>query len=357
MGFINTVNNDEHKLRISLSTRALITITEDMSVFGVTSVSNFINTVFANFYSDAKSSISLQLEQLRLELERRLTEEEKQIKKEIARDAIEWIIKLEENKLIKFKNDRLHNDEKKSGKLYYISKENLHYLIDECNEEEYYDRPGLYFRAVLEEYCSLPFVERVRIYKKDVYDIIEQAINESRQLKVNINSNESPQSFIVYPYTIMSDPLNSQSYLVCYSMKTGQSDRDKIVASFSMTRLNMPVMTRKTFHLNKQEISNIKSQLEKNSPAYLIGKPEQIKVKLTKKGKVFYQSRLHSRPEKIEDLSSENIYIFDCTQQQAFNYFFSFGADAEIIKPKELRERFKKTYESALKKYSSQSES
>ena len=118
-----------------------------------------------------------------------------------------------------------------------------------------------------------------------------------------------------------------------------------------MARINAPTMLSKTFHLNKQEIANIESQLSNYSPAYLIGKPELIKVKLTKKGKQSYQSRLYSRPEKIESLSTDDVYVFDCTQQQIFNYFFSFGADAKIISPESLRNRFISTYNEALKQY------
>lgn len=118
-----------------------------------------------------------------------------------------------------------------------------------------------------------------------------------------------------------------------------------------MARITSPTMLTKTFHLNKHEITNIETQIANYSPAYLIGKPEQIKVKLTKKGKQSYQSRLYSRPEKIESLSTDDVYVFNCTQQQIYNYFFSFGADAEIISPEYLRNRFRNAHEKALEKY------
>ena len=118
-----------------------------------------------------------------------------------------------------------------------------------------------------------------------------------------------------------------------------------------MARINTPTLLSKTFHLNKQEIANIEAQLSNYSPAYLIGKPEQIKVRLTKKGKQSYQTRLYSRPEKIESLSTDDTYVFNCTQQQIFNYFFPFGADAEIISPESLRNRFKNALEKSLSQY------
>jgi len=55
------------------------------------------------------------------------------------------------------------------------------------------------------------------------------------------------------------------------------------------------------------------------------------------------------RPDIIK--SADDIFEFNCTQYQIFNYFFPFGEDVEILSPKELRERFIKTYDNALKKY------
>ena len=95
----------------------------------------------------------------------------------------------------------------------------------------------------------------------------------------------------------------------------------------------------------------IETQLSNYSPAYLVGKPEQIRVRLTPKGKLSYQTRLYSCPEKIEALSTDDTYVFDCTQQQIFNYFFSFGPDAEIISPEYLRNRFRNVYENAFTQY------
>lgn len=67
--------------------------------------------------------------------------------------------------------------------------------------------------------------------------------------------------------------------------------------------------------------------------------------------KEFIRSKLSSRPEKIEALSTDDVYVFDCSLRQAFNYFFSFGADAEILSPDELRNEFIENYSSALTIY------
>ncbi len=351
MGFIDEngypLINEEQKIRIALSDRAKLTMAEDMDVFGTPRAATFVNTVFDNFKAEAKSSISLYLQQRDIELDRLFTGAKLDaISKKIAIDQILSVEKKEiQSKIAKYSKT------KGESKLYHINDNNVKYLLEDCDEEQYYSRPSLYIRSIIEEYCSLPFIKRERIYRKDIYEKIERACVEKIILKIKANYYGKDQLFYVYPYKIVPDPFHTQAYLVCYSRKAEDEEKDKIVASFSMARISSPTMLTKTFHLKKQEISNIDSLIAIYSPAYLIGKPEQISVRLTKKGKQSYQSRLYSRPEKIESLSNEDIYVFDCTPQQIFNYFFSFAADAEIISPEYLRNRFKNVHEKALRKY------
>ena len=351
MGFVDEngypLINEEQKIRIALSERAQLIMCEDMDVFGTSKAATFINTVFNNYKSDAKSSISLYLQQREIELERLFTDTKLD---EISRRiATEQILAVEEKAIIDKTSD--YYSTKGKSKLYHINDSNVNYLVEDCDEDQHYNRPGLYIRSIIEEYCSLPFIKRERIYRKDVYEIIERACQEKKILKIKANYYGMNQLFYVYPYKIVPDSFHTQSYLACYSRKADEEELKKVVASFSMARMNTPTMLTKTFHLNKQEILNIESQLSNYSPAYLIGKPEQIKVKLTKKGKQSYQSRLYSRPEKIESLSTDDVYVFDCTQQQIYNYFFPFGPDAEIISPEDLRNRFKNNLTKALEKY------
>ena len=351
MGFTDvngsSLINDEQKIRVALSDRARIIMTEDMEVFGTTKEASFINTVLYNYKDEAKSSISLYLQQRLLELDRLFSTSELDTKsKEI---SIDQILNHEKTELLKKKEEIL--SAKSTSKLYHINDQNIDHLIYESEEDKYYGRPGLYIHAIMEEYCSLPFIERERIFRKDIYDIVDRACKETRILKIHSNIESKDRLFYVYPYKIVPDPFHTQSYLVCYSRTAEEKDSDKVVASFSMARINRPSMLTKTFHLNKQEIANIEFQLSNNSPAYLLGKPEQVKVKLTKHGKQIFQKKLFSRPLKIDELSTDDIYVFDCTLRQAYNYFFSFGPDAEILEPKQLRDEFKLNLSNAIKKY------
>jgi hypothetical protein len=320
---------------------------EDMDVFKISKAATFINTVFCNYKAEAKSSITFYLQQRELELDRLFNDSK--LDNTSKRIAIDKILSSEKKEI----HDRLseYSSAKGESKLYHINDANVEYLLEDCDEDQYYSRPGAYMRSVIEEYCALPFIKRERIFRKEIYETIEQACREKRILKVKANYYGADQLFYVYPYKIVPDPFHTQSYLVCYSRKAEEAEKDKIIASFSMARINAPTMLIKSFHLNKQEITNIESEISSHSPAYLVGKPEQISVKLTQKGKRSYQSRLYSRPEKIEALSSDEVYVFDCTQQQIFDYFFPFGPEAEIIEPESLRTRFQNSLSRALENY------
>lgn len=348
MGFYEI--NDEHKVRITLSEKATIIMHDDMRVFSVSSPATFINTVFSNYYAEAKSSIESYMRQKKLDFD-------EIFKKVDMDDKVKEMVINELLKNTRGKVENLVNQYKKakgSSKTYHINRDNRILIGEDCEEGDNYSRAGQYIKCVVEEYCSLPFIERERIYRKEVFEKVERACKEHRILKIRIKEDveKKEQLFYVYPYKIMPDMLDTRSYLVCYSRKAEDAEKNKKPASFAMSRLAMPSLLEKSdFHLNRQEIASIEERIMKSSPAYLLGEPEKICVRLTEKGKKFYQTRLHSRPNKDEKLSSDNEYVFFCSQQQIYNYFFSFGAEAEIISPEGLRQRFYDTYYNALSHY------
>ena len=326
MGFVNAngypLINEEHKVRIALSVNARIKMAEDMTVFRVEKATTFINTVFDNYKNEAKASISLYPHQHRLALEELFSKSEMD---DCSREAAIDFLMAEEDKIAREKAAALISS-KSEGKLYHINNKNVQFLTEDCEEEEYYSRPGLYIRAVIEEYCTLPFIERERIYRKDVYETIAHVRDTNKILKIKVRQYDKVRNFYVYPYKILPDPLQTQSYLTCYTTEAGSEGSGKTIASFAMARLNLSTVLDKTFHLTKKEKDAIQEQIEKN-----------------------YQSRLSNRPEKIAVI--DDIYIFDCTQRQVFNFFFSFGSEAEILSPESLREQFRSTSSDALGLY------
>ena len=163
MGFINengySLINDEHKIRITLSDRARTIIYEDMELFNVKQESTFINIVFKNYKSDAKSSISLYLNERKRELDKTLQIEK--ISNTTKKEIIEQLLLKEKEELL-VKTKSLYS-EKGKNKIHHINTENVEYLEEDCDEDIYYSKPGLYIRCIIEEYTSLPFIKRERI--------------------------------------------------------------------------------------------------------------------------------------------------------------------------------------------------
>lgn len=340
--------NDEQKIRIPLSRHACAIINEDMRSFSVKKQSTFINTVIEGFYDTAKSSLNTYLSRKKLELEELLSD--LTLSASDVSIIVSHMIAKEKASTILILSEYLK--EKYSTKLYHINDSNFDYLKYRCNEEDFYNqKPGAYIKCLMEEYASLPFIKRERIFRKDVYEIVEYACNMQQLLQVKVELYGKPQVFYVYPYKILPDPLNTQEYLACYTRKPGDSAAKKVDASFSMARLEKPTILKQSAFLSKTDISKIEEDLSRLSVSYLLGEIEEIRVKLSAAGKKAYQTRLHSRPDKDTALSTENEYVFFCSQQQAYNYFFSFGPEAEIISPTSLRNKMKQNYSLSYNNY------
>lgn len=93
--------------------------------------------------------------------------------------------------------------------------------------------------------------------------------------------------------------------------------------------------------------------MEEQGPqySYEIKKPNrQIKVYLTDRGKQMYKSIYLHRPKysKIDG----DFYYFDCSSQQAYQYFSRLGRNAIIVEPSDLTSEMNQYYAMANKAYS-----
>ena len=343
MGF--KFQNEQHKVNISFSERTRAIIEEDKINWNIDSSSSFINTVFENYKNSATSSISNTLEKERSELISSLNNDC------ITNNTINSIVDSIMSKRRKVLQQYIKEHQTKDGiaQQYYVNASNYKYLIsNQCDEEKYYsNRPGKYIRAVIEEYCTLPFIRREEIFHSVYYKKINNAIKNSTRI---IITNNQEQTFYVEPYKIIPDILHTRNYLVCYSGRNYDGS-DSIIASYSISNIMSIEDDSKAYNMTPERITNIEMQLQTNSPTYLIGEHELIKVRLTENGKSTYRTKLYNRPHKIEELSTENEYVFDCTHLQAFHYFFSLGKEAEILSPDTLRNKFKKAFECSLELY------
>lgn len=344
--------NSEQKIRISLSRYAFSTMSEDMRVFGVNTPATFVNTLFENFRDTAKSTLSRYL--LRQKNAFLSSLDSSNLDQMTKQNVVKHLISEEENQITNYLADLMSN--KDISKLYHINNSNFEYLQYDCNEDDFYkQKPGLYLKCLIEEYTRLPFIERERIYRKDVFEIVENACQTHSMLQIRMDIYDKRETLLIYPYKIMADTLNTQSYLACYTRKPDELSKDKKDASFSMARLVKPVLLKQNAFLSKEDIKKIEDDIEKLSISYLLGNIAEIHVKLSKRGKLFYNNRIVSRPTKDEINSTADEYVFHCSENQAFYYFFTFGSEAEILSPASLRERMINSYQKAYENYQEKS--
>lgn len=338
---------EEQRVRINLSERACLIMEEDMYQFEVTERSSFMNTVFRNFHSAAPASISQFLYTKQTQFSNQLTGI---ITDRLALDhTIKCLLEKEKNSLMERIRKQLQKKHK--GNSYRINNENLSFLVsEECQEEEYYNnRPGLYIKCVIEDYAELSFMERERIFFADMYDTVEDAIRTKSMLKVRTKGN---RLFHVYPYSLDTDTLSTRLYLTGFSKSITETRNEKIPASFRIPNLTKITKLHQSARLTSEEVDEIEQAINSRSVQFLLNNDDEIHVRLTDHGIIKYNNQLHLRPSKNNELSSNNIYVFNCTAQQAEYYFFKFGEDAEILKPMSLRYKFIDMYQRSLLQYS-----
>lgn len=340
--------NDENKVRVALSKSAKTVISEDMRTFGIEKEGSIVNLILDNFHDMSRTSISKYSERVREKYVDIFNDS--QLDNKMIQLAIAHIVKKETEKNSSIIQSYM--SEKTDTKIYRINKKNLSFLKEEFEDVKFYKKKaGNYVKCILEEYARLPFMERVRIIRKNIFKEVEDAIAMNYLLEIKIMFDNKELPLIVYPYKIMTDPLNTQEYLACYTREKSESSKEKKCASFSMARLSKIKRLEQKSFLSKDDIKKLKTAIEELSVAYLLGEVKYIRVKLTEIGEKYYQTRLHMRPEKDSELSKDNIYVFKCSELQAYNYFYSFGAEATILEPDSLRARMKNNYEKALKSY------
>lgn len=337
---------EEQRVRINLSEHACLIMEEDMYQFDVKERSSFMNTVFRNYRMDAPASISIYLQNKRIQLREQLMS--------VITDSFElertlsYLLEKEQQALTK--RIKMEMCSRHSGNSYRINNENFAYLTSvECTDADYYNqRPGLYIKCILEEYSTLPFIEREKIYFSDMYNTAFDAIQTNTLLKVRTKGDKL---FHIYPYSMETDSLSSRLYLTGFSKGIAETGSSKTPASFRIPRLKSITRLRQNGRLTNEEKTEIKEAIKNKSVQFLLSNEEEIHVRLTKRGIQKYNNQLYLRPAKNKELSSEYVYVFNCTEQQAEYYFFKFGEDAEILKPETLRKRFIDMYQQAWKRY------
>ncbi|MGN0623118.1 MAG: WYL domain-containing protein, partial [Oscillospiraceae bacterium] len=210
---------------------------------------------------------------------------------------------------------------------------------------------------ILEQFTLLPLSEREIIYCYSQYNTITEAIDNNELLLVKISSGKE---YEIKPYSIKIDENSLSYYLVGYSRPKG-SENEYEGHSFKLSRIEACRSKHKESILSYTETRLLKEIIEKFGSAYIVGNLakkdiEKTTVRLSERGykTLFLKVIAHQRPIPITEpqlinINDEEFYdlTFDCSHQQIKNYFFSFGAEAEIRSPEWLREKFFEDYKAS----------
>ena len=329
---------EDQKQNISLGSNSWQTIFDDMYNFydndyERNNLSGFINRILSNFYESAKSSLSFSIERYDQEITKNL----EHIKKDETFDKIRKSLVTSFVKSIIYNR----NERKLIPRKIRLNNQNYNYLIEESMDDAYYrGSSGLYIRAILEEYCFMAAAEREKIHFANLIEIFESAIKNRSQVKVKIRSGRVD---IFKPFKVVTDKFNNFSYFV------GVNENYQLF-SFRISRVtSLKEMKSKSGFITIKEKADLDNLILDSGPQFLISPKETIIVKLTDLGKIKYSNNIYLRPAylKIEN----DIYYFNCSETQAYFYFFKFGSDVEIIEPLGLKNKFISEYKKAYEIY------
>ena len=226
-------------------------------------------------------------------------------------------------------------------------------FISEWHDTEaaYHHTAGRFIKAVIEEYARKPLADRESILYRGFIDLVNDCIRTEKAMLVTLKNK---CRYEIKPFCVCRDPGNNYNYLVGYSKVAGASTDTECLASYRISNVQSYKKTGKSGHLTESRKKDADRKLQAVGIQFLLQEPETIQIRLTPRGNSMYNSQAHLRPAFDSRQQNEDgtwLYAFSCTPIQVQFYFFKFGADAEVLSPPELRERFTGEYEKALAVY------
>ena len=202
-----------------------------------------------------------------------------------------------------------------------------------------------WLRNLLTSYVTLSQDKREQIIFKENFDLIAEALKKNRMIFFSMNS-ENKVRHIVSPYIIATSKEELFNYLL--AQESGNP------YSFRISRIQNITIMNKECNL-KNEVINVFEKMKQFGPqfSYALDENKPIKVRLTERGKMMYEKMYLHRPSY--SLIEGDIYTFECSVNQAIQYFQRFGKHAVIIEPAEVRNTFEAYYKMAYDAYHKES--
>ena len=352
MAFKNGIS--DHKISINLSKNAEMVMENDMFCFGETVPAKYLNNVFENFHADANASIEIAAEHYSDSLD--LALKDAKINKSDLNQIKSALIES-----YKYQKQAVTKGyERGESRRIYLRKETESYLMDGtpdssgtfCNEEKNYKSLRDYFKAVIEEYSTLPYASREKIYNYENLKVIESAISNQHAVGIDLKSGES---FLVKGYVIKTDSQSVYHYLAGLAAPTENREKDNFkIMSFRLSNIKYAREFRSiSGFLSQKEKKEIENQIHDYGIQFLSSGMTEAIIEFSNEGLKKYHDLLFLRPAyEYIDQEDPHKYYFKTTPTQLEFYFFKYGEDAKILKPKWLSDKMKKMYSNALNNYS-----
>ena len=198
-----------------------------------------------------------------------------------------------------------------------------------------------YYRRLLNSYVHKPMNERELIIFKDNYDTLTNSINENLRVCIFLTNGTVYKDISIYAVSPSNDEL--------FNYVIGVDSFNNLF-TIRLNKICNVTLTNKKREISKEDIEIFKKQI-KRGIQYPMSRNEQeeIIVKLNDDGKRLFKRIYLYRPTptKIEG----DLYYFDCSYQQANQYFRRFGKAAIVVAPSKLGIALKQFYKHANKEY------
>lgn len=355
MGF--SVDKDRNnQQRIALSQHADDVIQNDCALFGCLSKDGgtpayhaFINKVFCGFYEFSDASIERRIHERREELRRIRGDKDS----DELRQFTEGILQDYKKEL----EDRVRgmlSGECVRSKVISLNVKTLEILRDSEESAAYSEgHVSRYIRAVMEDYASRDFLTRKKIYYRDALETFQAYIQSGSVIRFRLLGEK--KKYVIKPAFVRADRYETHLYLaamVC--LENG----DESFASYRIDRIDMKsVQCAYRSSIPQEAMKRLEKRVGEAGVQYLSSEKSiaRIRIRLSPRGIKKYKSWTFQRPAYacIEG-EKRDIYVFEIPYYQALVYFFKFGADAVVLEPEGLRNRFLGMYQEALKEYAAE---
>lgn len=204
---------------------------------------------------------------------------------------------------------------------------------------------------IIEQYAGKVYPERERLFFSKEYAIIASAAENDELVRFKANSKNERT---ILPIGIMTDEWSTYNYIVGISVISGELSVNRL-SRVSDVR---PVKNKEAFDNIGEMRKKAEETINQRGIMFVSSNiPEEgIKIQMTEHGERMFNTMVFMRPvpTMVEKISQNNFcreYTFDCTEQQARNYFFKFGKEVRVVSPDGLRDKFISDFKAALKGY------